>query len=156
MTTSCDLDAPRCVTTVPRVRFHGFRGSVFVGHRPPRTPVTPAIWKRKYSRSMQKSYICSDVPHTHTRFWHSWKTLKSSIEVSVCTLSCTSWCSRMLQSLEMVFQFNQSLPLQVVKMYRNAFQSNQFLFGSDSVLCHLAKVLREFETVQESYMIILL
>ena len=30
--TRCDLDVPSCVTTVPRVGFHGSRGGVFVGH----------------------------------------------------------------------------------------------------------------------------
>ena len=39
--TSCDLNAPRCATTVPQVRFHGSRGGVFVGHRPPRDPGDP-------------------------------------------------------------------------------------------------------------------
>ena len=39
--TSCDLDAPRCTTEVLQVRFDGSRGDVFVGHRPPHTPVTP-------------------------------------------------------------------------------------------------------------------
>ena len=33
--------APRCVTTVPRVRLHGSPGGVFVGHRPPRDPGDP-------------------------------------------------------------------------------------------------------------------
>ena len=41
MTTSCVLNAPRCVTTVPRVHLHGSRGGVFVGHRPPRDPGDP-------------------------------------------------------------------------------------------------------------------
>ena len=39
--TSCDLNAPRCATTVPQVRLHGSRGGVFVGHRPPRDPGDP-------------------------------------------------------------------------------------------------------------------
>ena len=39
--TSCDLNAPRCTTTVPQVRLHGSRGGVFVGHRPPRDPGDP-------------------------------------------------------------------------------------------------------------------
>ena len=38
VTTSCGLYAPRCVTTVPQVRFHGSRAIVFIGHRPPRDP----------------------------------------------------------------------------------------------------------------------
>ena len=39
--TSCDLNAPRCTTTVPLVRFHRSRGGVFVDHRPPRDPGDP-------------------------------------------------------------------------------------------------------------------
>ena len=35
--------APRCVTTVPRVRLHGSPGGVFVGHRPPRDPGDPPL-----------------------------------------------------------------------------------------------------------------
>ena len=41
VTTSCVLNAPRCVTIVPRVRLHGSRGGVFVDHRPPRDPGDP-------------------------------------------------------------------------------------------------------------------
>ena len=41
--TSCDLNAPRCATTVPQVRFHGSRGGVFIGHRPPRDPGDPLL-----------------------------------------------------------------------------------------------------------------
>ena len=37
----CDLNAPRCTTTVPQVRLHGSRGGVFVDHRPRGTPVIP-------------------------------------------------------------------------------------------------------------------
>ena len=66
--TSCDLKAPRCTTIAPPVRFHGPRGGVFVGHRPPRDPGDPRLnniyiyirWK-----SETKFYVCSDVPHTH-------------------------------------------------------------------------------------------
>ena len=43
MATSCDLNAPRCTTEVLRVRFHGSRGGVFVGHRPPRDPGDPPL-----------------------------------------------------------------------------------------------------------------
>ena len=44
--TSCDLNAPRCTTKVPHVRFHGSRRGVFVGHRPPPgTPGTPCFHK---------------------------------------------------------------------------------------------------------------
>ena len=39
--TSCDLNAPRCTTTVPLVRLHRSRGGVFVDHRPPRDPGDP-------------------------------------------------------------------------------------------------------------------
>ena len=39
--TSCDLNAPRCTTEVLRVRLHGSRGGVFVGHRSPRDPGDP-------------------------------------------------------------------------------------------------------------------
>ena len=56
--TSCDLNAPRCTTTVPQVRLHGSRGGVFVGHRPPRDPGDPLQDK--------KFYIYSDGTHTHT------------------------------------------------------------------------------------------
>ena len=54
--TSCDLNAPRCTTTVPQVRLHGSRGGVFVGHRPPRDPGDPLQDK--------KFYIYSDGTHT--------------------------------------------------------------------------------------------
>ena len=43
LATSCDLNAPRCTTKVPQVRFHGSRGSGFVGHRPPRDPGDPLL-----------------------------------------------------------------------------------------------------------------
>ena len=39
----CDLNAPRCTTTVPQVRLHGSRGGVFVDHRPPRDPGDPLL-----------------------------------------------------------------------------------------------------------------
>ena len=58
MATSCDLNAPRCTTEVLRVRLHGSRGGVFVGHRPPRDPGDPPhiyINNRSFN-----------VPHTHT------------------------------------------------------------------------------------------
>ena len=54
--TSCDLNAPRCTTTVPQVRLHGSRGGVFVGHRPPRDPGDPLQDK--------KFFIYSDGTHT--------------------------------------------------------------------------------------------
>ena len=41
--TSCDLNVPRCTTTVPQVRLHGSRGGVFVDHRPPRDPGDPLL-----------------------------------------------------------------------------------------------------------------
>ena len=41
--TSCDLNAPRCTTEVLRVRLHGSRGGVFIGHRPPRDPGDPPL-----------------------------------------------------------------------------------------------------------------
>ena len=50
--TSCDLNAPRCTTKVLRVRLHGSREGVFVGHRPSRDPGDPRnICKKEYSRS---------------------------------------------------------------------------------------------------------
>ena len=58
MATSCDLNAPRCTTTVPQVRLHGSRGGVLVGHRPPRDPGDPLQDKQ--------FYIYSDGTHTHT------------------------------------------------------------------------------------------
>ena len=41
--TSCDLNAPRCTTEVLRVRLHGSRGGVFIGHRPPPDPGDPPL-----------------------------------------------------------------------------------------------------------------
>ena len=67
--TSCDLYAPRCATTVPQVRFHGSRGGVFIGHRPPGTPVTPCL---KYNiiyyieMNGQRSFTSVQTCHTHT------------------------------------------------------------------------------------------
>ena len=55
--TSCDLNAPRCATTVPQVRLHGSRRGVFVGHRPPGTPVTPC---------KIRSFTSIQMVHTHT------------------------------------------------------------------------------------------
>ena len=54
--TSCDLNAPRCATTVPQVRLHGSRRGVFVGHRPPGTPVTPC---------KIRSFTSIQMVHTH-------------------------------------------------------------------------------------------
>ena len=70
VTTSCVLNAPRCVTTVPRVHLHGSPGGVFVGHRPPRDPGDPPhiyiyyiyIKKTKGNRSFTSVQMC----HTHT------------------------------------------------------------------------------------------
>ena len=45
VTTSCGLYAPRCVTTVPQVRFHGSRGGVFIDHRTPPGPRWPPALK---------------------------------------------------------------------------------------------------------------
>ena len=56
VTTSCDLYAPRCVTTVPQVRFHGSRGGVFIGHRPPRDPGDPL---------QIRSFTSIQMVHTH-------------------------------------------------------------------------------------------
>ena len=74
MATSCDLNAPRCTTEVLRVRLHGSRGGVFVGHRPPRDPgdplhspcSTPALLERekKEERKKDKFYIYLDATHT--------------------------------------------------------------------------------------------
>ena len=69
MTTSCVLNAPRCVTTVPRVHLHGSRGGVFVGHRPPRDPGDPPhiyIYIYKYTKS-NRSFTSVQMCHTHTR-----------------------------------------------------------------------------------------
>ena len=63
MATSCDLNAPRCTTEVLRVRSHGSRGGVFVGHRPPRDPGVPSYLKKEIA---QKFYIYTDVTHTRT------------------------------------------------------------------------------------------
>ena len=63
MATSCDLNAPRCTTEVLRVRSHGSRGGVFVGHRPPRDPGDPSYLKKEIA---QKFYIYTDVTHTRT------------------------------------------------------------------------------------------
>ena len=64
VTTSCVLNAPRCVTTVPRVRLHGSRGGVFVDHRPPRDPGDPPhIYKYITSNG---SFTSIQMCHTHT------------------------------------------------------------------------------------------
>ena len=65
VTTSCDLDAPRCATTVPQVRFHGSRGGVFVGHRPARDPGGPPAKYRSLT-SIQMVHT-----HIHTQCGHS-------------------------------------------------------------------------------------
>ena len=62
VTTSCVLYAPRCVTTVPRVRLHGSRGGVFVDHRPPRDPGDPPHIYITSTRSFTSIQMC----HTHT------------------------------------------------------------------------------------------
>ena len=62
VTTSCVLNAPRCVTTVPRVRLHGSRGGVFVDHRPPRDPGDPPLIDIYINRSFTSVQMC----HTHT------------------------------------------------------------------------------------------
>ena len=52
--TSCDLNASRCTTKVPQVRFHGSRRGVFVGHRPPWDPGDPLLsikYKKIYKRA---------------------------------------------------------------------------------------------------------
>ena len=66
VTTSCVLNTPRCVTTVPRVHLHGSQGGVFVGHRPPRDPGDPPhiyIYIYLNNRSFTSMQMC----HTHTR-----------------------------------------------------------------------------------------
>ena len=45
VTTSCDLNAPRCIT-VPRVRLHGSRGVSSLVTGPLGTPVTPRYMKK--------------------------------------------------------------------------------------------------------------
>ena len=62
VTTSCVLNAPRCVTTVPRVRLHGSRGGVFVDHRPPRDPGDSLHIYITRNRSFTSIQMC----HTHT------------------------------------------------------------------------------------------
>ena len=56
--------APRCVTTVPRVRLHGSPGGVFVGHRPPRDPGDPPLIYIYIFIEVLHLYRC--VTHTHT------------------------------------------------------------------------------------------
>ena len=67
VTTSCVLYAPRCVTTVPRVRLHGSRGGVFVDHRPPRDPGDPPhIDRYIYIYKGNRSFTSIQMCHTHT------------------------------------------------------------------------------------------
>ena len=63
MATSCDLNAPRCTTEVLRVRLHGSRGGVFIGHRPPRDPGDPPHIYNINNRS----FTHADVSHTHMK-----------------------------------------------------------------------------------------
>ena len=58
---------------VPQVRFHGSRGGVFIGHRPPGTPVTPCIIisiviirKGEERRKKKRSFTSIQMLHTHT------------------------------------------------------------------------------------------
>ena len=71
--TSCDWNAPRCTTKVPRVRLHGSRGGVFVGHRPLRHPGDPRQYMKK--GISQKFHIYSDVTHAHTPTQLTWAAL---------------------------------------------------------------------------------
>ena len=64
VTTSCVLNAPRCVTTVPRVRLHGSRGGVFVDHRPPRDPGDPPLIDIYIY--INRSFTSVQMCHTHT------------------------------------------------------------------------------------------
>ena len=66
MATSCDLKAPRCTTVAPPVRLHGPRGGVFVGHRPPGTPVTPGLYIYIYDEKVKRSFTSIQTFHTHT------------------------------------------------------------------------------------------
>ena len=67
VTTSCVLYAPRCVTTVLRVRLHGSRGGVFVDHRPPRDPGDPPhIDIYIYIKVIEVLHLYRCVTHTHT------------------------------------------------------------------------------------------
>ena len=59
VTTSCVLNAPRCVTTVPRVHLHGPGEVSSLFTDPPGTPVTPRIYIYINNRSF-------NVSHTHT------------------------------------------------------------------------------------------
>ena len=69
MTTSCVLNAPRCVTIVPRVRLHGSRGGVFVDHRPPRDPGDPPHITSKRSLTSIQTVHTHTHAFTHRRFY---------------------------------------------------------------------------------------
>ena len=66
--TSCDLNAPRCTTEVLRVRLHGSRGGVFIGHRPPRDPGDPPHIDRYIyiNKVVEVLHLYRCVTHTHT------------------------------------------------------------------------------------------
>ena len=70
VSTSCDLNAPRCTTKAQQVRLHGSRGGVFVDRGPPRDPGDPLLlyfFKKIiiYNAPPSKFYVWSDVSHTH-------------------------------------------------------------------------------------------
>ena len=52
--------APRCTTEVLRVRLHGSRGGVFIGHRPPRDPGDPPLIY------INRGFTSVQMCHTHT------------------------------------------------------------------------------------------
>ena len=68
VTTSCVLNAPRCVTTVPRVHLHGSPGGVFVGHRPPRDPGDPPHIYIYIQKVIEVLHLYRCVTHTHPAF----------------------------------------------------------------------------------------
>ena len=68
VTTSCVLNTPRCVTTVPRVHLHGSQGPgrcLRWSPIPPGTPVTPRIYLYIYLNN--RSFTSMQMCHTHTQ-----------------------------------------------------------------------------------------
>ena len=78
MATSCDLNAPRCTTEVLRVRFHGSRGGVFVGRRPPRDPGDPPHYDI-FIGSFTSIQTCPT--HTHNTHTHLLRTIIANSDV---------------------------------------------------------------------------
>ena len=71
MVTSCDLYAPRCITTVPQVRFHRSRGGVFIGHRPPRDPGDPACFININRKREERGKKKREVLHLFRCYTHT-------------------------------------------------------------------------------------